>query len=364
MTKKISLKIPNFIPANKKMPVLDLMHFNASGYLDYYKDIFLKKLEKYSFKDLVGIRNSDLEIELKEKIREFLKIKSKVNNKNIIFGFGSYGILERLAGKFLEKGLMIGEFPQFHFIPMEYVLAGGKYKGFQNKDFSFPKEKILEAIKKSSKLKAIYINNPSNPTGKLFDTKAIVQIIKKAEKNRTIVIVDEVYGDFLEVKSSVAGFVNQFNNLIVIRSFSKCFGLQNLRLGYMISNEKLITKYQNICAWNEINNIGAIAGITILENKNHLLRLKRQNIAFKKETISFLKNKFEIIPSNLCAPYLFLKSKENIDLEEYFRQRNIEVMGSKNYQILEKNFPINYVRIRVPVNQKDLKILKERLSVQ
>lgn len=131
----------------------------------------------------------------------------------------------------------------------------------------------------------------------------------------------------------------------------------------MISNEKLIARYQNICAWNEINNLGAIAGLTILENKNHLRCLKKQNLAFKKETISFLKNRFEIIPSNLCAPYIFLKSKEDIDLEEYFRQRNIEVMGSKNYQVLEKDFPRNYVRIRVPVNQRDLRILKERLIV-
>lgn len=362
MTKIISLKMPVFIPADKKMPVLDLTHFNAPDCLDYYKDIFLEKLESYNFKNLVGTRDSNLEIELKEKIRGYLKIKNKVDNKNIVFGFGSYSILERLAGKFLEKGLMVGEFPQFHFFPMEYVLTGGKYKGFQNNDFSFPKEKILKAIKESANLKAIYINNPNNPTGKLFDTGTIMQIVKRAEKKGTIVIVDEVYGDFLEAKNSVAGFVNQFDNLIIIRSFSKYFGLNNLRLGYMISNEKLIAKYQNICAWNEINNFGAIAGLTLLENMNHFRHLKRQNLAFKKETISFLKKRFEIIPSNLCAPYIFLKSKKNIDLEEYFRQRNIDVVGSKNYQFLEKDFSANYIRIRIPINQKDLNILKERIN--
>lgn len=361
MAKKFSLKIPTFIPTDKKMPVLDLLHFNTSNYLNYCKDIFLKSLGKYPFKDLVGIRNSDLEIELKEKIREFLKIKSKVDNKNIIFGFGSYSILERLAWKFLKRGLMIGEFPQFHFFPMEYVLAGGKYKGFWNKNFSFPKEEILKAIKKL-KLKAIYINNPGNPTGRLFDIGTIIQIIKKAEKREIIVIVDEVYGDFLGTKCSVAGFANQFNNLIVIRSFSKCFGFQNLRLGYMISNEKIIAKYQDVCAWNEINNFGAIAGLTALGNKKYFYNLKRQNFVFKKETISFLKNRFEIITSNPYVPFIFLKSKEYIDLEEYFRQKNIEVMGSKNYQVFERDFPINYARIRVPTNRKDLRILKERLS--
>jgi len=353
----------DFAPSNKKQSIIDLSHFNLSNYANYYSNAFFEKIKHYSFKELTAIRNSDLEIELKEKIQEFLKIKNKTSNRNIVFGFGSYSILERLAWKFLKKGLMIGEFPQFHFFPMEYILAGGRYKGFWNKNFTFPKEEILNAVKENKNLKAIYINNPNNPSGKLFDTKAIIEVIKNAEKKRIIVIVDEAYGDFLDVKYSLASFVNQFSNLIVLRSFSKCFGLQNLRLGYMISNEKIISKYLDVCAWNEINNFGAIAGLTVLGNRNYLQRLKKQSLILKKKTVLFLKKKFNVVSSHPSVPLIFFRAEKNIDFEEYFRKMNIAVMGSKDYQVVEKTFPQNYARIRIPVAKKDLKAFKERLEL-
>ena len=142
----------SFKPTRKDLPVLDLS-MGISDRLNRRQGTFLKRLKEELLKELLGIRKSDLEETLKTEIRQFLNVKGRISNENIVFGFGSYSILERLAWKFLDKGLMIGEFPQFRFFPMEYILAGGKYQGFWRKDFSFPKEEILRTIDKSKNLR-------------------------------------------------------------------------------------------------------------------------------------------------------------------------------------------------------------------
>ena len=354
----------SFKPIRRNLPVLDLS-MGVSDRLEGGKSVFLERLRKESLKELVGIRKSDLEATLKTEIRKFLKAEDKISNQNILFGFGSYSILERLAWKFLEKGLMIGEFPQFRFFPLEYLLAGGSYKGFWRKDFSFPKEEILRTIDKSKNLKVVYINNPNNPTGQVFKKKEILEVIKKAGRKGIPVIIDEVYGDLLPVENSFAGSVNQFPNLIVLRSFSKIFGLQNLRLGYLIAGEKIIARYQNICNWNEINNFGAILGLMVLRDKNYLQAVRKECFELKQKTIRIIRKAgFEPTPTDVYTPIIFIKARKRIDVEAYFQQKNIKVdYSDKNFQSLEKTFPVDYVRIRIPANRKDLETLKQRLCL-
>jgi len=363
MSPKISLKMNNFKPTRKDLLVLDLST-GISDRLDGCQIAFFKKLKEESLKELFGIRKNDLEAALKTEIRRFLKVKDIISNENIVFGFGSYSILERLAWKFLEKGLMVGEFPQFRFFPLEYLLAGGSYKGFWRKDFSFPKEEILRTIDKSKNLKAVYINNPNNPTGQVFEKKEVLEVIKKAERKNIPVIIDEVYGDLLPAENSFAGLVNRFSNLLVLRSFSKIFGLQNLRLGYLVAGRKIITRYQDICNWNEINNFGAISGLMLLRDKNYLKGLRRECLELKKRTMRILYEQgFEITPTNLFVPIIFVR-KENLKIERYFSERNIKVdYSGKNFRALEKTFSEDWVRIRIPATKNDLEILKQRLCL-
>ena len=364
MLSKISLKMNNFKPTRKDLLVLDLST-GISDRLDGCQIAFFKKLKEESLKELFGIRKNDLEAALKTEIRRFLKVKDIISNENIVFGFGSYSILERLAWKFLEKGLMVGEFPQFRFFPLEYLLAGGSYKGFWRKDFSFPKEEILRTIDKSKNLKVVYINNPNNPTGQVFERKKISEIIEKAQTKNVYVIVDEVYGDLLPAEKSFAGLVNQFSNLMVLRSFSKIFGLQNLRLGYLIAGKKIIAQYQNICNWNEINNFGAILGLIVLRDKDYLQAVRKECFELKQKTIRIIRKAgFEPTPTDVYTPIIFIKARKRIDVEDYFRQKNIKVdYSGKNFQSLEKTFPVDYVRIRIPATKNDLEILKQRLCL-
>lgn len=361
MNKKIDLQLTPFQPVDPELPILNL-DTATSLYFNKKQTEFQRQLQSMPIPQLTGIRNTQLQEQLKKQIRAFLNVSTEISNQNIVFGFGTYSIMERLAWKYFKPGLMIGEFPQFRYFPMEYIMAGGKYQGYWNQDFSFPEKQLTEAIAKQTKLQIIFINNPNNPTGIQYPREQILNIIEQANKKNITVIVDEVYGDLLPVSYSMAALVNKYQNLYVLRSFSKNLGLQNSRVGYMISNKKNIQAYQAVTNWDEITNINALLALFILQDNAYLDQTRQLNRVMKEQTIDILSdNNYEIISSDLDVPLIFIQAKIDVDLAEELRQKNIKVEGSAAYQTLMSDFPVNYARIRVPLEQESLKILSERL---
>ena len=107
-----------------------------------------------------------------------------------------------------------------------------------DRDLIFPTEKILKSIGRKTKI--VVIVNPNSPTGTTVDRKDIIKIIKKAKNS--IVLLDEAYYQFSG--KSCKDLINKYDNLIVIQTFAKAFGLAGLRLGCAIANEKVIKNLQ------------------------------------------------------------------------------------------------------------------------
>src|SRR5574338_1707935 len=114
---------------------------------------------------------------------------------------------------------------------------------------------------KSKQTDILYLDSPNNPTGFQFKKEEIHDLIKKFDG---IVIVDEAYGEFSDY--SVTGLTKKFENLIVVRTFSKTFGLAGLRLGYVISNKKFIDVFTRVLQYPyPLNTLASEAGILVLQ---------------------------------------------------------------------------------------------------
>ncbi|HZT34694.1 MAG TPA: histidinol-phosphate transaminase, partial [Nitrososphaera sp.] len=96
-------------------------------------------------------------------------------------------------------------------------------------DFSIDKKKFIASAKKSD---LIYICSPNNPTGNQIEPKTVVEVLDSARKN-ALVLVDEAYAEFAD--SSLAEEATKRDNLVVLRTLSKAFGLAGARVGYMIA---------------------------------------------------------------------------------------------------------------------------------
>ena len=97
--------------------------------------------------------------------------------------------------------------------------------------------KILNHLCSNENLKLVYLVNPNNPCGYLLSEEFIRELCKRLPDS--IIVVDEAYIEFSDHKSSVT-LINEFENLVVFRTFSKAFGMAGLRLGYMCASDEII----------------------------------------------------------------------------------------------------------------------------
>ncbi len=138
----------------------------------------------------------------------------------------------------------------------------GKYE----LDLSQPDLAISECLKNIPKNAGIIINNPHNPTGKLWLREEIVPFLEKY----ALVVIDEAFMDFLppEQEQSLIGLVKDYSNLVILRSLTKFYGLAGLRIGYAITHRDRLQKWQQ---WRDpwsVNSIAAEVTIAVLQDIN------------------------------------------------------------------------------------------------
>ena len=151
-----------------------------------------------------------------------------------------------------------------------------------NDNFKFNVTKFLQRMNPEYTL--IYIDNPNNPTGQIIAIEDIKQIVVSAQEYNICVVIDEAYGDFMDNSNSAINLVDDFDNLMVVRTFSKGFGLAGLRVGYMITSEYLSEIYSKVDVPFTINNIGYSAAIISMKDKDFISYSRKKSMKSSKRS--------------------------------------------------------------------------------
>ncbi|MDH3341275.1 MAG: histidinol-phosphate transaminase [Nitrosopumilus sp.] len=192
-------------------------------------------------------------------ISKFIKIPSSM----IGVGNGSDQILDLILSNFASKDTkVLTSNPTFGFfeercklysIPLTAIPFSNTMK-LDIKDF----------IKQSKDAEILYLDSPNNPTGFQFPKNELQKLIKSFEG---LVIIDEAYGEFGDY--SLAKMVKTHQNLIVVQTLSKSFGLAGLRLGYFIADKKFTSTFMNVIQYPyPLSTITIESGISALEKSN------------------------------------------------------------------------------------------------
>ncbi len=138
---------------------------------------------------------------------------------------------------------------------------------YEGMDFQYPFQKICECITQNNP-KILLICNPNNPTGTRLHPERIIEIAKLS--SQTLVVVDELYEAF--TSDSVLQFVNftKIPNLVVLRSLSKTAGLAGLRIGFAISNSKVINIVNRVTGPYDVNSFAVIAAFAALQDQSYI----------------------------------------------------------------------------------------------
>ncbi len=195
-----------------------------------------------------------------EKLIEKLSKYLNISKKELIITNGADEAIKTIIDTFVSKyDEVIIPVPTFSMFNIYSSIAGARIVEIPyNNDLSFPIDEMLKNIGEETKL--VVVVNPNNPTGTAISEEDLIRIVQKAKNS--IVIIDEAYWQFYGKTSKE--LIKKYDNVIVIQTFSKAFGLAGLRLGYAISNNKIIGYLRKATSPYSVNNIALIAGAAAL----------------------------------------------------------------------------------------------------
>ena len=156
---------------------------------------------------------------------------------------------------------------------------------FSNNEGEFTEQQVLELFDKNIKL--FVLANPNGVTGFCFNKDAIRRILSEAEKRNIIVLIDETYASFDKIDMSE--FINEFNNLIIVRSFSKCIGMAGIRIGYILTSEYLANIIEKFKPMMEINSLAVEAVKAICNNPKYIEEATSKIVKARNEAAKRIK---------------------------------------------------------------------------
>jgi len=168
-----------------------------------------------------------------------------------------------------------------------------------------------------NKIKMVYIANPNNPTGILYEKALVKELLERYPE--TFFIIDEAYFEY--AKLTVVDLVRDFNNLAVTRTFSKAFGLAGLRLGYVISQPKTIENLNKIYNRKDVNILAQIAASAALDDIPYMESQVNELIKTKTWLINELK-KLNIEIHDTHGNFILIKVQNtNLIIEELKKEK-------------------------------------------
>ena len=282
-----------------------------------------------------------------------LKKYTGLDKGNLLVGNGAIEIIYNFGFTFLSnKTPVLIPIPTFQEYETVSKLNNSKISFFKTMDLS---ENLDSFISKIPKNGCIFLCNPNNPTGKLLSKKHVISIIKSAKKLSTIVFVDECFIELVpDSNESVIKYVKNFDNLFVLRSLTKSFGLPGIRIGYAAASQQMIKLLKKIKIPWSVNSLAQDAGINALQNKSHL---KKSNQIIRKES-EFLKNKIANIDGFQCynstTNFILIKTKQDSKkLQDKLLKQKILIRDCKNFRGLNNHF----IRIAIKSHKDNLKLV-------
>lgn len=265
-----------------------------------------------------------LQIKVKEKLS---KIKN-LNIQNIFIGNGSDEAIDLLIRAFCEPGA-----DNILIMPPTY----GMYKVAAdinnvdvievplNEGFNISTESVKSSVNEKTKL--IFICSPNNPSGNILDKDPIISIL---ESFNGLVIIDEAYIDFAERKSWITELMN-YSNLVVLQTFSKAWGLANLRVGMAFAHKDIIAVLNKIKYPYNVNGVSQSLILKALEHEADkdnfvkILKSERDKLLNGLNSLDYVK---KVFPSD--ANFLLAKVNGAVDIYNYLLSKNIIVRNRSN----------------------------------
>ena len=285
---------------------------------------------------------------LKARLSDFLGLPQE----RIIIGNGSNELIELVIRTFIQReDHVIQAFPTFLVYEKVVMASGAELQSIPLRNFRVDLDSILKAV--NDRTKVIFVNNPNNPTGSALSKHEIEEFLKALPKD-ILVVLDEAYIDFVTDPEVANGreLIDIFPRILVLRTFSKLYGLAGLRVGYGFADEAIIDYMNRVRQPFNVNTLaqaGAKAALDDTDFVSRTLNLNRKGLAYLYDELDKLK--LEYLPTQTN----FMLIKIQPGGEQVYQQmlkQGVIVRSMDSYGLNE------YIRINVGLPEENERFVK------
>ncbi len=279
-----------------------------------------------------------------------------ISSSQIIIGNGSNDVLDLIARVFLDDSKS-SIYSQYAFIVYGLVtkMAHAKPIVIEAKDYGHDLDGFTKAI--TSNTGVIWIANPNNPTGTFIDYPMLKSFISSIPKD-IVVVLDEAYYEYLEESDSIDTtlWLKEFPNLVIVRTFSKIYGLAGLRIGYGMASTEIISQLNVARQPFNANSVGMMSAIAALDDQKHAKFSKNQNtLGLNTLCNRIAELGLEMIPSH--GNFVTIRINNPLAVADKLLKAGIIVRPLQEYGLPE------HLRISVGTPQQNQTLLDELAKI-
>lgn len=204
--------------------------------------------------------------------------------EQILLTAAADGGLRSIFDTFIQPGdEVVSVSPSYAMIPVYCGLTGAVLHAAPfEPDLSLPIEPILERI--GSRTKLVLLANPNQPIERVYDESELRTLLDACERTGALLVMDEAYHHFCPV--SAVSFLSKSRNLVVVRTFSKAFGIAGLRIGYLLSRPENIAHLNKVRPMYETHSFAIAVALYLLDHPG----LVHSYVAEVRESLEFLRH--------------------------------------------------------------------------
>ena len=276
-----------------------------------------------------------------------------VDANQLIFGNGSNEIIEFVAHALLGPGtnIVVSQYC-FAIYPIVAHLTGADCIAVPAKDYGHNLPAMREAITPDTRI--VFVANPNNPTGTLASHEDVLALVD-AVPEHTLLVMDEAYFEFIESPLDLVPRLQEKPNLLLMRTFSKIYGLAGLRIGYGIGHPEFIAALEKVRQPFNLNAMAQAAALAAIDDTDHLEATRANNAAgleFFEQTLSELN--IETVASH--ANFILANVGDGASTFQKLQERGVITRPMAGYQLPE------WIRISIGTpaeNERCLAALRE-----
>jgi histidinol-phosphate aminotransferase len=270
-----------------------------------------------------------------QELKNLLAAGWHLSEEHFCLGNGADELIFLLANTFLNPGdEVVIPVPTFSSYAAATQIVGAVARFIPQPALTFLLTEIVQAV--HSKTKMVFLCNPNNPTGTYF-TQEDLELFLDRISAQTLVILDEAYCQYASREDfpSAKGLIERYPNLLVLRTFSKVYGLASLRIGYAVAHPKLIKELEKVRQPYNINTIAQFAAAIAWQDKVYVHNVVQETVRERERVIAQLRGLgLTVLPSQ--ANFLLAQHQKAGLIVELLQQEGILVRHTASFGLPDR----------------------------